>query len=131
MLIGDSLRVELRLPGAVAAGADVPIEVSVTNISTNPVRLQLYGRDVAFDIEVRDEAGAQVWRRLEGQTVPSELEVRVLAPGDTLTLRDTWSQRTNEGTLVPEGAYLVRATIPSPQPEPIRTRARMIRIAGR
>jgi len=131
MLIGDSLRVELHAPGAVAAGTDVPIEVSITNISSDPVELQLFGRDVAFDIEVHDNAGTRVWRRLEGRTVPRELQVRVLAPGETLTLRDDWPQRTNDGSPVAEGSYLVDAFVPSPQAEPIRTRSRMIRIAER
>lgn len=127
---GDSLRFDIDVPRAVAPGAGVPIELRLTNISSRPITLTLLGRETAFDVEIRDEAGALVWRRLEGRPVPTTPQRRELAPGETLTLRDTWTQRTNEGTPAAEGAYLVMASVPGPQPEPIRTRTRMLRITA-
>lgn len=127
---GDTLRFEVDVPQAVVLGAEVPIEVRLTNIGSEPITLTLAEPEAAFDVEVRDEAGEVVWRRLEGQAVARDVQTRVLAPGETLTLRDTWPQRTNAGAPVAEGSYLVMASVAGPQPEPIRTRARLLRIAA-
>src|SRR5690606_21206471 len=101
--IDDSLRFSLHAPARAAPGAAVPIELRLTNVASDSITLYLVGREITFDIEVRDASDALIWRRLEGQAVPQILQVRFLAPGETLTLRDMWPQRTNDGRPVPAG----------------------------
>jgi hypothetical protein len=107
----DSLRLRLELPDEVEAGAPVPITLVAKNVTDRALELYLTGRPVAFDLTVIDEAGAVVWRRLEGQMILMVLRIETLAPGAALELHDTWDQRTNEGVRVPPGAYTVRGEI--------------------
>ncbi|HEX7119075.1 MAG TPA: BsuPI-related putative proteinase inhibitor [Longimicrobiales bacterium] len=129
-LIGDSLRFTVHAPERVAPGEPVPIELRLENTAPDSVTLHLLGREIAFDILVRDAAGAVVWRRLEGAVIPQILQVRFLAPGETLTLRDAWPQRTNQDAPVPPGTYTVEGALPTDAPEPFRTGAATVRVGG-
>ena len=109
----DSLLLELTVPPAVMAGAEVPITLRLTNITEDPLRLHLMGRVIAFDLIVRREDRSTVWRRLQGQIVPAILRIEILQPGETLLLDDRWNQRTNEGDSVEPGQYSVEALVPT------------------
>src|SRR5690606_8573175 len=130
-LIGDSLRFTLHAPAHAAPGEAVPIELRLTNIASETVTVHLLGREIAFDVEVRDASGDLVWRRLEGEIIPQILQVRILAPGETLTLRDVWTQRTNQGRPVPAGTYLLQGVLPTEEPEPLRTGTSRLEIRAR
>lgn len=130
-LIGDSLRFTLHAPAHAAPGETVPIELRLTNIASETVTVHLLGREIAFDVEVRDASGDLVWRRLEGEIIPQILQVRILAPGETLTLRDVWTQRTNQGRPVPAGTYLLQGVLPTEEPEPLRTGTSRLEIRAR
>jgi Intracellular proteinase inhibitor len=108
----DSMRVEIVVPRKVAPGEPVPIALRIANTADRPIELHLQGRAVTFDVTVR-RGDAVVWRRLEGATVPAILQIRMLAPGEVLELKDTWTQRDNAGGQVGPGEYSVSGTVPT------------------
>lgn len=117
----DSLAFSVHVPDSVRAGEPVPITLRIRNRTGDPVQLHLLGRTIAFDIVVTREDGTPVWRRLEGQSVQSILQLRTLAPGETLELSDRWDQRGRGGAAVPPGLYHVHGELPTDEPEPLRT----------
>jgi hypothetical protein len=125
----DSLRIDLIAPAQVAAGEPVEITLRVENVAGRPLDLYLMGRTIAFDLIVEDEAGTEIWSRLHDQVLQQILRVEHLAPGDTLTLEDTWPQRSNAGSPVPPGAYRVRGEVFTEQ-EPLTAGPAPLRIAG-
>jgi hypothetical protein len=108
----DTMRVELVVPRMVAPGVPVPIAIKVRNTADRPVELHLQGRTVTFDLTVRRD-DSLVWRRLEGAAVPAILQLRRLAPGEVLELKDTWLQTDNAGRQVGPGEYTVSGTVPT------------------
>ena len=125
----DTLTLELDVPGEVPAGDPVPITVRLRNTSSGPIELHLLGRVIVFDLVVTDSAGGVIWQRLEGETVMQILRLDTLEPGATLALSHEWDQRTNTGEPVPPGAYTVRGSVPTDQPEPLRTPQASFRIS--
>lgn len=103
--------VSLEVPDSVAVGSPVPIRIRVTNETSAPLDLYLRGREITFDITVADSSGNAVWRRLEGQVIPAIVQIRTLAPGETLVLDDRWDQISRNGSQVPPGGYLVRGEV--------------------
>ena len=77
----------------VAQGEPVPVNLRLTNTTDRAITVYLQGRPPAFDIVMKNESGAVVWRRLEGQTIPAILGVHTLEPGRALEFSDTWNQR--------------------------------------
>lgn len=107
-----ALDLRILFPPAVVSGRPIPLLLRVTNTLDEPADLYLFGRTVAFDMVVSREDGTEVWRRMEGETVQSILQLRTLAPGESMGLTDTWDGRTREGVLVPPGDYTVQALLP-------------------
>lgn len=127
----DSLHLEIEVPPEVRAGAPVPITLRARNAGAAPLELYLQGRTVAFDITVARANGAAVWRRLEGQTIPAILQVRVLTPGESLELHDQWDQRASTGEPVGPGSYTVEGALLTDSPQPLKTPAALLRILPR
>jgi intracellular proteinase inhibitor BsuPI len=126
----DSVKFELSTPSEVKQGEPVPVTLRLTNASDSTVTVYLQGRPTAFDIEVADETGRLIWRRLEGQVVAAILAVRSLAPGESLVFEDSWPQRDQAGRQVPSGTYAVTGVLPT-DAEPIRSRPAELRILSR
>jgi hypothetical protein len=124
----DSPTVTLEVPREVRSRTPVPMTLRVTNPTDRPLTLYLRGRPVAFDLVVSRADGTPVWRRLEGAVITMVLQVRTLAPGDTLELRDSWAQTTKAGVLVPPGDYLVTGRLLTDSPQPLETPAAPLRI---
>jgi hypothetical protein len=123
----QSLRLETDVPRQVRGGEAVPITLRAINTGTSPLELYLTGRSVTFDITVSRPDGAVVWRRLEGETLPMILQLRILAPAETLTLRHDWDQRTTRGQIVAPGTYVVHGALLT-DAQPLRTPAASFRI---
>jgi hypothetical protein len=123
----ESLRLETDVPSQVRAGERVPIALRAVNTGTTALELYLMGRSVTFDITVSGPDGAVVWRRLEGETLPMILQLRILAPGETLALRHDWDQRTPRGQIVSPGTYVVQGALLT-DAQPLRTPAASFRI---
>lgn len=124
----DSLRFELIAPAEARAGERVPITLRLTNASHLPVEAHFVGRTITFDIVVARKGGPEVWRRLRGATVQGILQIRMLAPGETLEFKDVWDQRTDAGAPAGAGDYTVQGILPSDEPEPLRTSLVPLRI---
>ena len=107
----DSLTLALDVPAAVRAGAPVPFTFRVVNAASQARTLYLRGRTIAFDVTVVDAGGGTVWRRLEDQAIEGILQLKELAPGETLSLHATWDQRTARGRTVAAGEYRARAEL--------------------
>jgi hypothetical protein len=108
----DSMRVEIVVPPRVAVGAPVPITIRIGNPTARPIELHLQGRTVVFDLIV-SRGDAVVWRRLEGESVPAILQIRMLAPGEVLELKETWRQKDGTGRPVGPGEYSVTGMVPT------------------
>jgi len=127
----DSLRFTLVAPDSVHAGEPVTFVLRLTNVTDRPVEAHFLGRTIAFDIVIAREDGTVVWRRLAKAVVPGILQLKVLAPGETLELRDVWRQRTNAGAPAAPGYYVVWGALPSDAPEPPHTPRARLRILPR
>jgi Intracellular proteinase inhibitor len=108
----DSMRVEIVVPPTVAVGEPVPIAIRIANTADRPIELHLRGRTTVFDLTV-SRGDSVVWRRLEGEVTPAILQLRSLAPGEVLELKDTWEQRNNTGSPVGSGEYVVSGVVPT------------------
>lgn len=126
----SALRVELVAPAAVRAGEPVPVTIRITNPTNKPVDAYFVGREITFDIVVRKADSSVVWRRLTGRAVQTVLQVRTLAPGETLELRDAWRQRDDAGAAAPPGSYTVQGVVPGQEREPLRTPVQTLEIRG-
>jgi hypothetical protein len=85
------------------------------NAGDRPVEAHLLGRTPAFDIVVEDARGNVVWQRLGGAMISAILQLRTLAPDETLEWRAAW--RPQE-----PGTYSLRGIVPTDEREPIRTK---------
>lgn len=124
----ESLRLTIAAPSQVRLGQAVNITLRLTNLTDHPVPAYLLGRVITFDIVIAREDGAVVWRRLEGATVASVLQVRTLEPHETMEFGDVWRQRGSDGKPVAAGTYDVWGLLPSDAPEPRRTATVKLRI---
>ncbi len=122
----DSMLVELVVPRNVATGQPVPMALRIRNIGDRPIELYLQGRPIAFDLTVRRE-GEVVWRRLEGATVSAILQIRTLAAGEVLELKERWTQQDNSGRRVGPGDYVVSGAVLTDR-EPLKAAAVPLRI---
>jgi hypothetical protein len=123
-----SMTLQLVLPARVRLGDPVPITLRLTNANRQPADVYLQGRPTAFDIIITRLDGTPVWRRLEGSVVPAILQVRSLTPGEVLEFTETWSQRSNLGTSVGPGDYLVTGVLPTDPPAELRSQSAPLRI---
>lgn len=103
------------------AGRPVSLSLVVEHPGPDALELFLQGRSATFDVEVRDAAGALVWRRLEGAVLQAILQLRVLWPGERFVLHASWDQRDQAGALVPPGEYRLRGFLLTDAPEPLAT----------
>lgn len=123
------IRLRLDIPERVRAGEPVAMALVVENAGDGPLELHLRGRQIAFDLIVTDDAGADVWRRLHGEILPAILRLETLPPRGSLELRHTWDQRTSGGALATPGAYGVRGALLT-DAEPLVTPIVPFTIAG-
>jgi hypothetical protein len=115
------LRFEIVLPDSIRQGEPVPITLLLTNPGPKPATVYLGGRPTAFDIVITRTDGTPVWRRLNGAVINAILQVRILAPGETLEFSDTWRQQDERGRQIKAGEYRVTGVLPSDPPEKLRT----------
>ena len=123
----DSITFTIEVPDSVRRGETVPITLRLTNTGSRTVTLYLTGRSITFDITVARPDGDVVWRRLEHVASQQILQVKTLAPGETLELKERWRQRTNAGAAAPPGDYTVKGVIPT-DGQPLRTAPAPLRV---
>lgn len=126
--VDDSLRFTIIAPETVRAGTPVRITLHVTNTTSHAVEAHFLGRDITFDIVVTRRDGSVVWQRLAHAVVQGILQVKTLAPNDTLKLSDVWRQEDDAGKPVPPGNYTLWGVLPSDEREARRTETAHLRI---
>jgi hypothetical protein len=124
---GPPMRFAISIPSHVRQGEPVPVTLTLTNTSPQPITAYLTGRPTAFDVEVADNSGQVIWRRLAGETVPAILGVRTLAPGEALTFETTWPQRDQRGRPAAPGRYTLSGVLAT-DAEPLRSLPAELRI---
>jgi len=117
----DSLTFTLVAPDSARAGHPIPIVLRLTNTGDRPLDLYLTGRTITFDIVVTRVDGEIVWRRLAHVTSQQILQVKTLAPGEMLEVKDRW-------TATAPGDYTLMGVIPTDR-EPLRTAPARLRVA--
>jgi len=109
-----TLEFTISAPTRSRVGATVFIVLRLRNASHRPVEAHFLGRTIVFDIVAARADGSIAWRRLAKGAQPSILQIRTLAPGETMEWRDTWLPRE-------PGHYRIQGILPSDEPEPLRT----------
>lgn len=109
-----TLEFTLSAPTRSRVGATVFLILRLRNPSHRPVEAHFLGRTIVFDIVAARADGSIVWRRLAKGAGPSILQIRTLAPGETMEWRDGWQPRE-------PGHYRLQGILPSDEPEPRRT----------
>ncbi len=94
----------------------MPLVFSVGNGGRAPVTLNLMGRTPTADFVVTDSRNRAVWSLLRGRSMLGALRVYPLGPGQRLRVRQVWDQRSDGGSLVAPGEYLIKATLLTDQP---------------
>lgn len=117
----DTLRLSLEAPATARAGDGVSVQLRITNTSARVISLYLRGREPTADVLVRTTTGDTVWRKLRGASIPAILQLRLLDPGASLTLRELWpASRIDPGTYRLEAEVLTDAAPLSFPPALIR-----------
>jgi hypothetical protein len=106
----------------------VPLVFTVSNTGKGPVTLQLLGRTPTADFQVSDLQGRTVWSRLRGRTLLGALRLVPLDPGKSLSFRHVWNQRTDTGSRVPPGEYVIRAVLLTDDPKGLASPASHLRV---
>ena len=127
MSITSPWSLRLSAPGSVRAEQRVRFTLTLSNDGTGPIDFYLRGRELAFDIVVTSDDGQVAWRRLQGEIIPAIVQVRSLAPRETLELHAQWDQRSNDGTRVPPGRYTARGSLLT-EGEPIHSAPVTLRV---
>jgi hypothetical protein len=84
--------------------------VVLVNRSSGILNLGLQGLPPArFSVETR--SGERLWESTYGEAIQQVLELRTLAPSDSLVYTCRWNLAGNNGVRLPQGDYLVRGWI--------------------
>lgn len=122
------MRLEISFPDPVSQGEALPVTLRLSNPSAEPATVYIAGRPAAFDIVITRLDGTPVWRRLKGAVISAILQVRVLAPQETLEFSHTWGQQDQHGRSIPPGEYRLTGVLPGDPPEELRSSTARLRI---
>lgn len=122
------IRLNLEAPARVRIGEPVPLVFTITNTGKVSVTLQLLGRTPTADFQVSDPRGRIIWTRLRGQTLLGALRLFPLDAGKSLTFRQVWDQRTDTGSPVTPGEYLIRGVLLTDDPKGLASHPARLRI---
>jgi hypothetical protein len=103
--------VRLRAPEFATPRTPVGYSVVITNEGDEPLELNLSGREINFDLIVTGKGGERVFSRLSEGATQSILRLETLAPGESITLSDSWDQRDSTGNFVAPGFYTLQALV--------------------
>jgi hypothetical protein len=106
----------------------VPLVFTVVNAGRISVTLQLLGRTPTADFRISDSRGRLVWSLLRGQTLMGALRLFPLEAGMRLSFRQVWNQRTDTGSPVAAGDYLIRGVLLTDDPKGLASAPARLRI---
>lgn len=95
----------------------VPLVFRVTNTGTTAVTLQLLGRTPTADFRISDARGRVIWTRLGGKTMLGALRLYPLDAGKSLIFRHVWNGRSDSGSVVVPGEYMLRGVLLTDTPD--------------
>jgi hypothetical protein len=122
------LRLTLEAPARVRQGAPVPLVFTITNTGKVSVTLQLLGRNPTADFRVSDLRGRIIWSRLRGQTLLGALRLFPLDAGKGLSFQHAWNQRTDSGSPVAPGEYLIHGVLLTDDPKGLASPTARLRV---
>lgn len=116
-------------PMDAAPGERVILDVSVTNMTSEPTRLVLGGCQAYFRAETID--GIRLFDLAFHLLCPQELDEILLTGNQTLSYRFAWAQTDDQGQAVPApGEYVLRGYFASPDPRCLRDAFVTIAVVG-
>jgi hypothetical protein len=93
-----------------AAEGAVTFRLTLANRSAGALDLGRQGNP-AFRFSVVTNSGALVWESTGSEPVQQILELRTLAPSDSMVFTCTWNRTDTRGHTVPAGEYLVHGRV--------------------
>jgi hypothetical protein len=87
----------------------VQLTLQVKNTSALPLTIS-FSSGKQYDFAARDANGATIWAWSHGKSFNPNPSQRVLSPGETWTIQETWAFVGNDGQPVLDGAYTVSGT---------------------
>lgn len=106
----------------------MPLVFTITNTARVSVTLQLLGRTPTADFQVSDSRGRTIWSLLRGETLLGALRLFPLDAGKGLSFRQVWNQRTDTGSPVAPGEYLIRGVLLTDDPKGMASPPARLRI---
>ena len=106
----------------------MPLVFTVVNAGGISVTLQLLGRTPTADFRISDSRGRLIWSLLRGQTLLGALRLYPLEAGKRLSFRRVWNQRTDTGSPVATGEYLIRGVLLTDDPNGLASAPARLRI---
>ena len=92
------------LPLGVPYGEPLPMTLSITNASDQPVE-RTYNSGQRYDFVVLDSTGMEVWRWSHDMAFIEIILQVTFDPDEKVTYREVWNQQTNDGEQVEPGIY--------------------------
>jgi Intracellular proteinase inhibitor len=90
-------------------GDQALLTLEVKNTSSLPLVVS-FSSGKQYDFEARDASGATLWAWSHGRSFDPSGSQRVLSPGETWIIQETWTFVSNDGQAVLDGSYTVRGT---------------------
>jgi Flp pilus assembly protein TadG len=91
-------------------GEHALMTLQVTNTSAVPVVLN-FSNGQQYEFQAFDANGATLWAWSHGKSFSPSGSQRVLNPGQTWTIQDTWTFVGNDGQGAADGSYTLRGTL--------------------
>jgi hypothetical protein len=106
----DPLRVQFTADKSdYVRGDQALLTLQMTNTSALPLVVS-FSSGKQYDFEARDASGATLWAWSNGKSFDPSGSQRVLSPGETWVIQETWTFVANDGQAVVDGSYTVKGT---------------------
>ena len=89
----------------------ITFELLIANALNTPAMLTAGSSCTAVVFEVTDSAQRRQWGSADNIACIQMLQPRTFGPLETVRESDTWDQRNSDGAFVPEGSYVVTASV--------------------
>lgn len=107
-----SWRLAIRVPDSVREGDTVPLALVLQNMGDSAIGPHLGLSSDADFVVTRPGGTTPVWRKFHGLEIRMGTSLaNVIAPGDSIRIKDRWDQRGNDGEPVKRGVYCVRGNL--------------------
>ena len=107
---GQPLECTLNLPQKVVANTLLTFRMTLINRAGKAIELGLGGNPPSR-FSVTTEADVLVWESTGGNPIQQLLELRTLAPGDSIVFTREWNLTDSTGTPVQRGTYTVHGWV--------------------